>query len=152
MPSSAWEQPRDGGNDTSITRFRVLGRILALGSLISWMGVIFYLSSLSNESVPTIFPWLGGLRQIVGHFGLYAVLGSLSLVTFLAWTNNPQHRALAVTVAIFFGFAYGALDEFHQSFVPGRSPSFLDLFINSVGVLTGVIGIRELSRWTFLPI
>lgn len=37
------------------------------------------------------------------------------------------------------GTAYAVTDEFHQSFVPGRSCEFRDVVIDSCGVLTGVL-------------
>ena len=148
----AWKQTGAKGSKTSAARLRALGRIFASVLLISWLGVIFYLSSLSNESLPTTFLWLGGLRQVVGHFGLYAVLGGLSLVTLWAWTGDWHRRVVWVGVVILFGLAYGALDEFHQSFVAGRSSSLFDLLIDSVGVVAGVMSIRELDRRVFLPI
>ena len=150
--SGAWKQSGTGGSRASAARLRALGRVFALVSLIGWMGVIFYLSSLSNESLPTTFLWLGGLRQVVAHFGLYAVLGGLSLVTLWAWTSDSHRQVLWVGVVILFGLVYGVLDEFHQSFVAGRSSSLFDLFIDSVGVVAGVMSIRELDRRAFQSI
>ena len=37
------------------------------------------------------------------------------------------------------GVTYAASDEFHQSFVPGRGPSIIDVGIDSLGVLTGIL-------------
>ena len=39
------------------------------------------------------------------------------------------------------GVLYAASDEFHQSFVPGRSPSIVDVGIDSLGVLTGILAV-----------
>ena len=75
-----------------------------------------------------------------------------------------EYFMLAVTVAfplyvfgvrglwlVFFagGFciAFAGLDEFHQSFVAGRSPQKRDVFIDSCGVMLGVI-ITRIVGWT----
>ena len=46
-----------------------------------------------------------------------------------------------------FCVAYACLDEYHQSFVAGRSPQKRDVFIDSCGVLLGVITTRIVG-WT----
>ena len=43
-----------------------------------------------------------------------------------------------------FCIAFAGLDEYHQSFVAGRSPQKRDVFIDSCGVLVGVILTRIL--------
>jgi VanZ family protein len=44
----------------------------------------------------------------------------------------------------------GALDEAHQSFVPGRTPSIGDLLADVVGgTLGAIIGLCVFSRWRF---
>ena len=44
------------------------------------------------------------------------------------------------------GTAYAVTDEFHQSFVPGRSCELRDVVIDSCGVLTGVLA-ALLAEW-----
>ena len=44
------------------------------------------------------------------------------------------------------GTAYAVTDEFHQSFVPGRSCELRDVMIDSCGVLTGVL-LATLVGW-----
>jgi len=43
--------------------------------------------------------------------------------------------------------SYAGLDEYHQSFVAGRSPSIRDVAIDSIGVIGGVIIVRIVG-WT----
>jgi VanZ family protein len=43
--------------------------------------------------------------------------------------------------------SYAGLDEYHQSFVAGRSPSGRDVAIDSIGVICGVIIVRIVG-WT----
>jgi len=44
---------------------------------------------------------------------------------------------------ILVGAAYGALDEWHQSLVPGRDPSVGDWVADAVGVVLGFLLFRS---------
>ena len=46
-----------------------------------------------------------------------------------------------------FCVCFAGLDEYHQSFVAGRSPQIKDVFIDSSGVILGVI-ITRIVGWT----
>jgi VanZ family protein len=94
--------------------------------VVLWAGVIFALSS-----VPDLGTGLGGwdlvLRKL-GHAAEFAVLGALLV------------RALgAAWPAFAVGVAYAVSDELHQTFVPGRQGSPLDVAIDAVGVVAGVV-------------
>jgi VanZ family protein len=45
------------------------------------------------------------------------------------------------------GLAYGATDEFHQAFVRGRTPDWVDWSADVVGVLIGYALVLLLVRW-----
>jgi VanZ family protein len=94
--------------------------------VVLWAALIFAFSS-----VPDLGTGLGGwdlvLRKIA-HAAEYAVLGAL-----LA-------RALGRPgVAVLAGVLYAVSDEVHQVFVPGRLGSPIDVAIDAVGVVAGVL-------------
>jgi VanZ family protein len=94
--------------------------------VVVWAAVIFALSS-----IPDLGTGLGGwdttLRK-VAHAGEYAVLGLLLL------------RAVGRTqVALVVGVLYAVSDELHQTFVSGRRGSPVDVAIDAVGVLCGIV-------------
>ncbi|HET6623275.1 MAG TPA: VanZ family protein [Gaiellaceae bacterium] len=94
--------------------------------VVLWAALIFAFSS-----VPDLGTGLGGwdlvLRKIA-HAAEYAVLGAL-----LA-------RALGKPgVAVLAGVLYAVSDEVHQLFVPGRLGSPIDVAIDAVGVVAGVL-------------
>jgi VanZ family protein len=99
--------------------------------VVLWAGVIFALSSV--PSLDSGLAWDYPLRKLA-HAGEYAVLGAL-----LA-------RAVAEQAAFRLGIAYAVTDELHQAFVPGRAGTLLDLGIDSVGVLLGILALRRLGR------
>jgi VanZ family protein len=93
---------------------------------VAWAALIFALSS-----VPDLGTGLGGwdlvLRKIA-HAAEYAVLGALLL--------RATGRA---GLAFALGAAYAISDEVHQSFVPGRLGSPLDVAIDAAGVAVGIV-------------
>ena len=42
-----------------------------------------------------------------------------------------------ILLSVLIGFIYACLDEFHQSFIPGRTPLFTDILIDTLGVIVG---------------
>jgi hypothetical protein len=100
--------------------------------VVAWAGLIFALSS-----VPDLGTGLGGwdlvLRKIA-HAAEYAILGAL----LVRATGKP-------IVALALGTLYAISDEIHQSFVPGRLGSPLDVAIDAVGVAIGV-ALWQLAR------
>jgi VanZ family protein len=100
--------------------------------VVAWAALIFVLSS-----IPDLGTGLGGwdlvLRKIA-HAAEFGVLGAL----LLRATGRP-------TLAFALGLAYAVSDEVHQSFVAGRQGSALDVAIDAVGVLLGVV-LWQLAR------
>lgn len=76
----------------------------------------------------------------VAHFAEYGVLGLL-----LARAVGRSLGRYAVGAAIAIAVAYGALDEVHQAFVPGRQSSLLDVAADLVGATAGAL------VWAWLP-
>ena len=44
-----------------------------------------------------------------------------------------------VMISLIIGIVYATSDEIHQSFVPGRSPQFTDVMIDTMGVTLGIL-------------
>lgn len=100
-------------------------RLRSWGPALLWAGIIFALSA-----QPTLPVSLGSGRDKLAHFAAYAVLGLL-----VARALPPRGRV--AWLAILLGSLYGASDEFHQHFVPGRSTDVFDWVADSLGVVAG---------------
>ena len=106
------------------------------GATLAWMGLIFYLSSLTQPETPKI-PLPGNWQSLVGHLALYGVCASLIEASIWAWVSEFRlHWALtaAATAA-----AYGISDEYHQSFVAGRHATVEDVLVNIVAAIAAAV-------------
>jgi VanZ family protein len=97
------------------------------------MALIFFVSGLS-----TLPPLPTKPSDKTLHFAAYLVLGVLAV--------RAVHRGLparvtrrGATLALLIAIGYGAFDEVHQWFVPGRNADVLDLLADSGGALTAVV-------------
>lgn len=101
----------------------------------AYMGLSWYLSSLPSAHVPSeSFPFHDkGL-----HFVEYAMLGLLlALAALQTWPDRAKWRLAAVAIVVATG--WGVLDEFHQAFVPTRSPDLHDIVADILGSSAGAI-------------
>jgi VanZ family protein len=78
------------------------------------------------------------LRKL-GHLTEYAILAAL-LWRALRFQVSRDVRALWQTAgaALLIASVYAAFDEFHQSFVPSRTASMVDVMIDCTGALIAV--------------
>ena len=131
--------------------------IISWALVISWMAVIFMLSSqvaeqsneLSTGITQTVIEiiqkatplWDIGSDQLNhilrkgAHFTAYMILGALVMNALCkSFGIGKRH--------IFWGFMicviYAVSDEVHQAFVPGRGPALKDVLIDSAGAFTGI--------------
>jgi VanZ family protein len=104
------------------------------------MAIIFVASSTSGSDIPS-FGYLDFLAKKGGHLLGYALLGAAS---FRAWNRSGSLWRSAMLKASILVALYAVSDEWHQSFTPGRNPSFQDVGIDIVG---GILGIVLMSRF-----
>lgn len=134
-------------------------RLLLWLAVAAWMWVIFAFSAQTGESssglsgriAAVLSRWLfdtdwnalePSRQQLLefalrktAHFCEYALLGFLWAAALKAQGASRQGMLLAPLA----GLVYAGADEWHQSFVPGRSPGLRDVAIDFCGVLAGVI-------------
>ncbi|HUP53571.1 MAG TPA: VanZ family protein [Longimicrobiales bacterium] len=96
---------------------------------------------MSAWSAPPTPSWLSGWDKIA-HAGLYTVLGATLAYGKHHATPSPPHWVL-----VGIGALYGATDEWHQTFVPGRSPDLGDWVADVMGVLLGYTGLLLMLGW-----
>lgn len=121
---------------------------------ILWMAVIFIFSSENGSTsnmnnffivdmlkragidAVKLFPGadINFIIRKSAHVTEYFILGVL---LYRSWSGYLcKGRSLASSIT---GFIYACTDEFHQSLIPGRSPSFRDVLIDTSGVIAAVV-------------
>lgn len=129
---------------------------IAWGAVALWAAFIFFMSAHTGSDlddgaglVAQIKRWLSALAapvfgpdtdavSVAAHFSEYVVLGVLLFVALLQ-TRPDARRTLLVAAAIGLASLYGASDEFHQLFVPGRLCDPADWLTDTLGATLGVV-------------
>jgi VanZ family protein len=117
--------------------FAALPRSAAAASALAWMATIFWLSSAPRDFLP---PGLAG--TFVGNAAHAPIYGLLALLAARASGSPAAGLAIAVL--------YGITDEWHQSFVPGRTSSVFDLATDAIGATAALRAIAPVHEHTAL--
>jgi VanZ family protein len=89
------------------------------------MGVIFYFSAQTSSGE---HPWWEVIFRKLGHVTGYALL------TALWWWALRGITARPLLIAVGIALVYACTDEFHQSFVHGRTGTPVDVGIDAIGM------------------
>ncbi len=95
-------------------------------ALIAFCSLIYWLSAQQSLPMPMVFELQDKLHHMVAYF----VMG------ILAWRflrHVVKISKLTPIIALAFCSLYGVSDEWHQSFVPGRSSEMLDWVADTLG-------------------
>ena len=93
--------------------------------------------NLTVEAKESLIDRLQFVVRKTAHYSVYAGLGFFA---YLAIKNTFEKRYTFVP-AFAWGVLYSVSDEIHQLFVPGRSGEIRDVFLDSLGVATGVLAL-----------
>ncbi len=104
--------------------------LFSSGNTSSVLGPVLSLL-LPGASQETVEMLHGALRK-AGHISEYFVLG---LLLFRAFRGGSEGRweGKWVVCSLLVVIAYAASDEFHQSFIPSRTASVVDVAIDTAG-------------------
>lgn len=70
----------------------------------------------------------------LAHFSIYALLGLNTLYMYKNY--NVKYYALFALITCIL---YACSDEWHQSFISGRSPQVTDICIDTIGALSMIL-------------
>lgn len=135
----------------------VLKKMIWIMTLL-WIGVIYYFSSqpaeLSRQASGEVLVHMNQIQEDeiqnisdrrvwnlhyyirkFAHFILYCGLGFLMVFSIVSIKYRPF---VSYIIAWLAASLYGVLDEWHQTFVPGRGASLADMKLDAVSALAGV--------------
>jgi VanZ family protein len=98
--------------------------------LLIWMSAIFLFSAQPSSNLPSAGTWDLVLKKSA-HFVAYAILGILIYRVVGDW-KRP------FLTAFLFSVVYAISDEYHQTFVPSRNGSVIDVLIDALGAAFGL--------------
>ena len=124
-----------------MSRVERAGRCLVLLAL---MALITFWSGQSDLPIdqPSVAAGLHGFQHRLAHLAAFGLLGLLARWAFDGW---PRAALLAVLVTSVFG----ASDEWHQSFTPGRRSAIDDWLLDTLAAALAVLvwdRLQHLSR------
>ena len=102
--------------------------------LILYWITLFTLTTLPVDAVPRLFD----NQDKIEHFFAYSVLAFLLTLALYFQKRSRLISSHAFLFTLIFVLAYGAIDEIHQLYVPGRYCDLYDWLADSIG---GSIGI-----------
>jgi VanZ family protein len=128
---------RAAAHSLTLNRIALVPRPAWIAASIGWAGVIFALSSRPPEpGGPATF-----LRRLLWN-GAHAPFFAL-LAMFVVFSLSPRRgdrlapAISSILLGILLAGAYGLVDEWHQSFVPGRHSSVVDVATDAFGAAFG---------------
>ena len=77
------------------------------------------------------------LRKVI-HATVYFIL-AFFIITVLNIIFDHDNYLLSVLLTLVISIIFAGTDEFHQTFVNGRTGQFLDVIIDSLGAFTGIM-------------
>ena len=124
--------------------------------VLCWMGLIFLISTdlgsanHTSQIIEPLLRWLvpdisTGTIDLVqtiirkgAHFTEYGILALLTLRAINLSSQSQVEKTgegyfRSAAIALLIAATYAATDEFHQSFIPSRTPSIYDVLIDSSG-------------------
>lgn len=84
-----------------------------------------------NEKIESI----QNIIRKTAHFSIYMLLGMLVMACMQTYNCK---NLIKFSISVLFSFLYASSDEFHQTFVAGRSGEFRDVCIDTLGATTGI--------------
>lgn len=110
------------------------------------MVIIFYFSHQTGQESSKMSSVL--LVRKIAHITEYAVLA------FFIYAHISSYGKIKrqILIAIILTVMYAASDEYHQTFIAGRSGNITDVLIDGIGVVTGTLisySIKKSKKFVF---
>lgn len=111
--------------------------------------ILFCLLIFAESSVPSDkFPKIEfEISDKILHLAVYFVL---FLTAYYSFNNQKKFKIIkdyVIISSLVFSVLYGALDEIHQLFVPGRSCDIYDWLADVAGVILAIIVLHLIKRF-----
>ncbi|HKL23897.1 MAG TPA: VanZ family protein [Candidatus Nanoarchaeia archaeon] len=127
---------------THLEKNRKISLILTL--IIAFIIYLFSTIHGSSISSPEIFN-----LSYIYHFGIFFLFSLFLLITIKGEKETEKHH---VFIVLIIAIIYAFLDELHQSFIPGRNASVIDLLTDTAGIFLSVVFYEKIKNMNFIKI
>ena len=108
-----------------------------------WMSLIFFLSSFHKLQASPV-GWQDFVIRKLAHLGEYAIL---CFLYYRGLTNTTKISLVkSLLLAFFMAVLYALSDEYHQTFINGRTGRSFDIGVDSFGAFFGLF-----FSWKIIP-
>lgn len=94
------------------------------------------IQSLEEQQKQQVLQQTEKVVRKLAHFSIYTLVGFLLMALMNTYDMKESKRAV---FSLIIGIIYASSDEIHQIFTPGRSAMITDVFIDTMGVLLGIM-------------
>lgn len=96
---------------------------------LAWMAVLWCFSAMPSRAPGELSGWhVNEVLQNSAHAVVYGILAA-------TWLYALGYDRQAARRAVLFCILYGVMDEIHQSFIPGRTASVIDVLVDATGAV-----------------
>jgi len=95
-----------------------------------------YTKNLKEENKNKIVEKSQPIIRKGAHLSIYTLVGIFIMSFISTYKIHVRYKFL---ISILVGLIYASSDEIHQSFIPGRTASVIDVGIDTSGVVLGII-------------
>lgn len=102
-----------------------------------------------SEHIPLINNSLSYTVRKIAHITLYFILGILisSSTIFIMKLKKTQIKGYTIfLISSTICFVYACLDEFHQTFIDGRTGKFSDVGVDTIGFITSILIVISVNK------
>ena len=102
----------------------------------------------SDETIQAATKFINAPLRKVAHASVYCVMATLIIFIGVILFNHRHYFMLALAT-ILLCFIFALTDEYHQTFIDGRTGQMLDVVIDTIGACIGVIiaSTYQLAWW-----
>lgn len=98
----------------------------------------------TGEQMEMYAVWLSFPVRKAAHMTEYAILAVLAWGNLMAWKRKSDMKNYIY--AVLFAILYAMTDEFHQTFINGRSGNWTDVCIDGAGACLGILCLAAVRR------
>ena len=108
-------------------------KLIYIPLIVYWI-ILLTATSLPGNDVPDLH-----ISDKVEHFSAYAILTVFLTFTVLLQNKYQMLKKHAYLLTVLLVSIYGALDELHQLYIPGRSCDIMDWTADTLAACFGVL-------------